>query len=131
MKYTGRPPKYETPEQMQEIIQEYFNECLEEEKYPTVSMMAFRLGMTRQDLLRYEDCLETGELKQLSEDVKRGFRDTIKRAKQYIEGGYEDKLVNGKTTPIGTIFVLKNNYNWVDKQEIEQTNKTITIDLEE
>ena len=27
MKYTGRPPKYDNPEDMQKIIVKYFNEC--------------------------------------------------------------------------------------------------------
>lgn len=131
-KYTGRPPKYETPEEMQKIIKEYFEECKSEGKYPTVSMMAFRLGMSRKALLEYETSVENDEhLKQLDKSVKVGFRNTIKAAKQYIEGCYEDKLINSPNSPIGTIFTLKNNYNWKDKQEIEQTNKTISIELED
>ena len=70
-------------------------------------------------------------LKQLDDSVKQGFRNTIKEAKQYIEGCYEDKLINSPNSPIGTIFTLKNNYNWKDKQEIEQTNKTISVELED
>lgn len=131
MKYIGRPRKYENPEQMEEIITEYFNECLEKGEYPTVSMMAFRLNMSRQDLLRYEGRVEGEQFKNCSDEMRDSFRDTIKRAKQYIEGCYETKLINGTTTPIGTIFTLKNNYNWVDKQEIEQTSKTIEITLED
>ena len=131
-KYTGRPPKYETPEEMQKIIKEYFEECKAEGKYPTVSMMAFRLGMSRKVLLEYETSVENDEhLKQLDKSVKAGFGNTIKAAKQYIEGCYEDKLINSPNSPIGTIFTLKNNYNWKDKQEIEQTNKTISIELED
>lgn len=131
MKYTGRPPKYTNPEDMQKIIVEYFEECKAEGKYPTVSMMAFRLGMSRQDLLNYENCFELDRLKQCDESVRQGFVDTIKAAKQYIEGCYEDKLINSPNSPIGTIFTLKNNYNWKDKQEIEQTNKTISVELED
>lgn len=130
-KYTGRPRKYETPEQMQEIINEYFNECLEEGKYPTVSMLAYRLDLTRQDLLRYEGEIEAERFKNCSDEMRESFRYTIKKAKQYIEGQYEDRLINDGRSPIGTIFTLKNNYNWVDKQEIEQTNKTIEVTLED
>lgn len=130
-KYTGKPRKYETPEEMEVIIKEYFEECLKEEKYPTVSMLAYHLNLTRQGLLNYENCLENGRLKNCSDEVKREFVDTVKRAKIYIEGCYETKLINGTTTPIGTIFTLKNNYGWVDKQEIEQTNKTIEVNVVE
>lgn len=130
-KYIGRPRKYETPEDMQKIIDEYFNECRENGKYPTVSMLAYRLNMGRQDLINYENCIDLDTLKNCSDEMRKRFMDTVKKAKQYIEGGYEDRLINDGRTPIGTIFTLKNNYNWVDKTEVEQTNKTIEISLED
>lgn len=130
MKYIGRPRKYETPEDMQIIIDEYFNDCIEEEEVPTVTGLGYYLGMSRQDILNYENCLENGRLKNCSEDAKRGFVDTIKDAKRRIEAGYEQTLFKqGKT--IGAIFTLKNNCGWVDKQEVEQTNKTIEVTLED
>lgn len=129
--WIGRPPKYTNPEEMQKIIMEYFEECKAEDKYPTVSMMAFRLGMSRQDLLNYENCYELDRLKQLDDTLRDAFVDTIKAAKQYIEGCYEDKLINSPNSPIGTIFTLKNNYKWVDKTEQVVENKTISIELED
>ena len=130
--WIGRPPKYTKPEEMQKIIMEYFEECKAEGKYPTVSMMAFRLGMSRKMLLEYEKSIEDDYyLKQLDDSVKQGFRNTIKAAKQYIEGCYEDKLINSPNSPIGTIFTLKNNYKWVDKTEQVVENKTISIELED
>lgn len=130
-KYIGTPRKYETPEQMQEIIDEYFKECAENGKYPTVSMLAYRLDMGRQSLLNYEKCIELDTLKNCDDEMRKRFMDTVKKAKAYIEGQYEDRLINDGRSPIGTIFTLKNNYNWVDKQEIEQTNKTIKVTLED
>lgn len=131
MKYRGRPAKYENPEDMQKIIIQYFNECYKENKRPTVSGLAYVLGMDRKTLLRYEDSLETGELKQYDESVRRAFSHTVKDAKRFIESQYEDGLINDGKTPIGLIFTLKNNYGWVDKQEIEQSNKTIVVDIDE
>ena len=129
MKYRGRPAKYENPEDMQKIIVKYFNECAAEDKKPTVTGLGYVLGMNRQDLINYERCFECDRLKQYPDSVRQGFVDTIKDAKRFIESCLEDKLVNGTTTPIGLIFALKNNYGWVDKQEIEQTNKTIDVTL--
>ncbi|CAI3207801.1 hypothetical protein CNEO2_2550001 [Clostridium neonatale] len=40
-------------------------------------------------------------------------------------------MVNGKTNVIASIFTLKNNYGWVDKQEVVNTNKDITVTLED
>ena len=131
MKYRGRPAKYETVEDMQKLIVEYFNECEAEGKKPTVTGMGYILGMDRKDLLNYERCFELDRLKQYPDSVRRGFVNTIKDAKRFIESCLEDKLINGNTTPIGLIFALKNNYGWVDKQEIEQTNKTIKVELED
>lgn len=130
-KYIGTPRKYETPEQMQEIIDEYFNECIKLNIYPTVSMLAYRLDLTRQGLINYENCLELDKLKNCSDEMRKRFVDTVKKAKAFIEGGYENRLINDGRTPIGTIFTLKNNYGWVDKTEVEQTNKTIEISLED
>lgn len=131
MKYRGRPAKYENPEDMQKIIVEYFNECEKEGKKPTVTGLGYVLDMNRTDLINYEKCFECDRLKQYPDTVRRGFVNTIKEAKRFIESCLEDKLVNGTTTPIGLIFALKNNYGWVDKQEVEQTTKTINVDLED
>ena len=132
MKYRGRPAKYENPEDMQKIIVEYFNECDKEGKKPTVSGLGYVLGMSRKQLLEYENCIDSENLfARFDDSVKLGFRNTIKDAKRFIESCLEDKLINGTTTPIGLIFALKNNYGWVDKQEVEQTTKTINVDLED
>ena len=116
---------------MQKLIVEYFNECDKESKKPTVTGLGYVLGLDRKTLLRYEDSIETGELKQYDESERREISNTIKDTKRFIESCLEDKLVNGTTTPIGLIFALKNNYGWVDKQEIQQTNKTIEVKLED
>ena len=131
MKYRGRPAKYETVEDMQKLIVEYFNECEAEGKKPTVTGMGYVLGMDRKDLLNYERCFELDRLKQYPDSVRRGFVNTIKDAKRFIESCLEDKLINGNTTPIGLIFALKNNYGWVDKQEIKQTTETINVTVDD
>ena len=132
MKYRGRPAKYENPEEMQKLIVEYFNECEKEGKKPTVSGLGYVLGMSRKQLLEYENCIDNENLfARFDDSVKLGFRNTIRSAKRFIESCLEDKLINGSTTPIGLIFALKNNYGWVDKQEVVQTNKEIKVELED
>ena len=132
MKYTGRPPKYDNPEDMQKIIVKYFNQCDKEGKKPTVSGLGYVLGLSRRQILEYENCIDSDDVfKRFDDDVKLGFRNSIKEAKRFIESCLEDKLINGSTTPIGLIFALKNNYGWVDKQEVVQTNKEIKVELED
>lgn len=130
MKWKTKPAKYSNASQMQKIIDKYFEECEENGEIPSVTGLGYTLDMSRQDLLNYENCLENGRLKSLDDSAKAEIVCTIKRAKKFIESNYEKALfTNGKT--IGAIFTLKNNYNWKDKQEIEQTNRTISIDVEE
>lgn len=130
MKWRTRPGKYSNAQEMQKIIDEYFEECEETGEVPTVTGLAYVLDLDRQGVLDYQNAIDTGKLKSLDDDVKREISDTIKRAKKYIESNYEQRLFeNGKT--IGAIFTLKNNYSWVDKKEVEQTNRTIEVDIED
>lgn len=130
MKWKTNHGKYENAKQMQKIIEKYFKECEETGEYPKVTGLAYALGLSRQGLQNYENCEFNGKLVSLDDTVKAEMVDSIKRAKSYIEMCYEDRLFqNGN--PAGAIFTLKNNYNWVDKQEIQQTNKTITVELED
>ena len=126
-----KPTKFQDAKKLQKIIDEWFKECEEKNIIPTVTGLAVALDSNRQTIIDYQNyCDSKNELKSLDESVKRQISDTIKRAKMKIEAGYEQQLLNAKN-PAGAIFTLKNNYHWKDKQEIEQTNKTITVDIDE
>ncbi|WP_459481449.1 terminase small subunit [Clostridium saccharoperbutylacetonicum] len=116
-KWITKPAKYNNAEDMGKIISEYFEECEANKEIPSVTGLAYALNMSRQGLMNYENCLSGGNLKELNNDTKAEIVNIIKRAKHFIEYCYEQSLFNqGKTT--GAIFTLKNNYGWVDKQEI-------------
>lgn len=121
----GRPVKYKTPEEMQIIIDDYFDRCIAQVfdknlnktvevivEPPTVSGLAYELNMTREGLVYYE--------------AKDEFTDTIKRAKQRIQKYVERSLFTAKN-PAGSIFNLKNNYGWVDKQDINVDVKHVSF----
>jgi hypothetical protein len=117
----GRPLKYETPDDLDKDIQDYF----ETDAYidvgdarmfaPTVEGLAYHLGMTRQTLLNYEE--------------KEQFFDTIKRAKQRIGIALEQRLYGNNVT--GIIFNLKNNFGWKDKTETEHSGTVGLSDMTE
>lgn len=131
----GRPPKYNTPEEMQRIIDLYFLACkahqaesaemLEklsdedlliingiDDVFPSISGLAYTLDMSTEALRNYED--------------KGEFLATVKRAKQRVEMSLEQRLAGTAVT--GSIFSLKNNFKWKDKTEVENTgNFTVTI----
>ena len=125
----GRPLKFKTPEELEKRIEEYFKYAKDNMEVPTVSGLAWFLGTNRQCLLRYQE-EDDDLLRSVPDDVKCMFRDTVKQAKARIEAGYEQALFS-KNSAVGAIFTLKNNYGWVDKQEVEQTNKTIEVTLED
>ena len=95
----GRPLKFQSVEEMQEKIDEYFKNTPDEEL--TVTGLALALDTDRHTLINYEN--------------KDEFFHTIKKAKTIVENSYERALrKNGRT---GDIFALK-NFGWQDKQEI-------------
>lgn len=102
MAQVGRPPKYETPEQMQEVVDRYFDGL---DAPPTITGLAFALGFdSRSSFLYYQE-------------EKPEFLNTIKRAKMRVEVALESELVTRPSSVTGLIFNLKNNFGWKDAQE--------------
>lgn len=99
----GRPLKFQSVEELQKKIDEYFGTTSEERQ--TITGLALYLDTSRETLMNYEE--------------KDGYFDTIKRAKDRIQETYEHSLK--KRGNAGDIFALK-NFGWTDKQEIVQTN---------
>jgi hypothetical protein len=110
----GRPPKWNTPEELQADIDRYFAECERTQEPLTITGLALALDTYRETLMDYQN--------------KDEFSYTIKRAKQKIENAYEKRLIqNGRA---GDIFALK-NFGWKDKQEIEaDVNSSVNISIE-
>ena len=104
LRRVGRPPKYDTPEQMIAIAEKYFEECKEEREPLTVTGLAISLGMTRKMLINYE--------------IKPEFRNAIKQLKSLVENSIEHKLLTDSSVA-GKIFNLKNNFDWKDTQVVE------------
>lgn len=135
----GRPPFYNTAEEMQKVIDEYFESCKGEMRYddnglvyrdkyglpiffdvkpPTITGLALALGFTsRQALLNYQ--------------AKDEFVDTIMRAKAKVEQYAEERLFD-KDGANGAKFSLANNFDgWKEKKEIEaDVNNKVIINVE-
>ena len=102
-KRVGRPLKFKTVKELQGKTDKYFEGCKKEKRPLTITGLALALATNRQTLLNYEERDE--------------FFDTIKKAKLMCENFAEEFLFTGKQVA-GTIFNLKNNYGWKDKQDI-------------
>lgn len=100
----GRPLKFQSVEELDSKINEYFDNTPKDEW--TWTGLALYLDTCRQTLLNYEERPE--------------FVDSIKKGLARVENGYEiDLKKHGRS---GTIFALK-NFDWKDKQETDITTK--------
>jgi hypothetical protein len=112
----GRPRIFDSPEELQEKVDAYFNGGYNtrlvvtisgsvEVPILTMSGLAYFIGFSsRSSLYEYEDVKE--------------FSDIIKRARLRIERMYEENLQLNQ--PTGSIFALK-NMGWKDQQNIDHT----------
>lgn len=106
MSKNGRPKKYTQVDAMQQKINEYFDECDKKKEPYTITGLALALDLDRKSINNY------------AKDSK--FFPTIKKAKLKVENYLEKYLITGGNST-GTIFNLKNNFNWSDKQQIEHS----------
>lgn len=133
-KEVGRKPMYKTPEEMQAVIDAYFEECegrmiIDEDgkpmcdKYgkpiiadarpPTITGLALALGFTsRQALLNYQ--------------AKKAFVDTVTRAKSRIEAYTEARLFDRDGVQ-GAKFSLANNFKGWGNDDKSGGNVVINI----
>ena len=111
-----------TPDDIETKIDDYFNYCNTNNKPFTMGGLALFLDCSRTTLYQYEN--ELIKFRNVSEDDKLRIMNAVKRAKRMVEAYQEEQLFIGKS-PVGTIFSLKNNFNWKDTQEINN-NTNIT-----
>lgn len=99
----GRPPHYETPEDVIAVCDEYFEYIKESNEPATVTGLALYLGFSsKSSLFDYEK--------------KEEFSSIIKKARTRVEHEYEKRLHGDKNA--GAIFALK-NMDWDDKVKQE------------
>jgi hypothetical protein len=109
----GNRRKYKTVEEMDKVIENYFKECDDNDEPYTITGLAIRLGFYgRQELLNYLDYVDENE---------KTYSDSIKRAKARCEEKLIKNMLTNKYNPTAGIFVLKNNYGYKDKQEVENS----------
>lgn len=137
-------PKYKNPEEMQRVIDDYFDSCAGrlatdedgqpilnkfgepvylDQHPPTVTGLALALGFSsRQTLLNYQ--------------ARPAFMDTITRAKSRCEAYAEERLYD-RDGARGAQFSLEHNFNWgaagssADSPALQREDDPITKSLKE
>ena len=107
-KKIGRPRLWNTPEELQGLMDTYVDDCESRRKPITLSGLAFAIGVDRGTLLSYSH--------------KDEFSRTIQNFKRRVEASLAEGLLTSPRT-IGHIFALKNNHGWKDKVEVEHSQR--------
>jgi hypothetical protein len=103
----ARPRIYQSVEEMDQAIESYKEQCVEDKVRPTVTGATMHLGFCdKTTLYDYRDRDE--------------FSHSIKSLLLFVENGYELALHGNSVT--GSIFALK-NMGWKDKSETEHSGK--------
>lgn len=111
-------------EQVRERIDTYFAIYAETDLKPTVSGMGLALnGISRQTLWAIANDHPTGSTGYKSA-LPSEVTDLIKKAYKNMEFLWENNFQSGKLNPVTGIFLGKNNFNYVDKQEHVLTPNT-------
>lgn len=114
----GKEKNFNTIEELQELIDSYFQYCKESEIPPTITGLALSLGITRENLISYKN--------------KDEFAPLIQKAKLEIEHLYELRLIKrGNSADIFALRVLGwNDKSAADNGEIAEIHEMPTIVLD-
>ena len=105
----ARPLKFKTVAKLNRIAERYFQECDQNNRPYTMSGLAAALDISRQNLSNYAR--------------KEKFSEAISVLKQRIEAQMEERMLTGQNASTPSIFSLKNNFKWHDKQEVEHSGQ--------
>jgi hypothetical protein len=106
MAFVGRPPIYNSVEEIMPLLEAWAERIKSKEEVPTVTGLTLALGFADKSTL-YDYA------------KKEEFSHPIKRALTIVELGYETALKDSNAA--GSIFALK-NMGWKDKSDLNHTN---------
>lgn len=130
----GRSLIFTNPEDLQHAVNKYFEDCdnhvievmnkagelvrvVEPDPY-TMSGLANALKMNRNTLIEYGK----GNYKSVDDETNQAFIEIIRDARARVEE-YAERSLYILRNPAGAIFNLKNNFGWVDRQEISSSGQ--------
>ena len=109
-----RLPKIDVydPVQLGSRVTEYFQLCADHDMKPGVAALALAVGLDRRRLWEINNDIRTSNVNMPEEA-----RQIIKMAYNSLEALWESWTTGGKINPVSAIFLGKNNFHYVDKQE--------------
>lgn len=104
----GRPRAFNSVEELESKINDYFEYCNKENKPYTMSGLAYYLDVDRKTIVNYTK----------DED----YFPTIKKARDRVQMQLEENALMNISNSTFTIFNLKNNFDWKDRIETNTEN---------
>ena len=111
----GRPRLFNTVEELEQKIEEFYDYCELKEVPLTFERLATFIGVDRKTIYNYSQ--------------KDEFFPSIKRVRDKIQADIMERGMSGAINPTFGIFCLK-NYGYTDKQEIESTNTNVNKNID-
>ncbi len=96
--------------QVEDRINLYFTQCIEDDIKPSVTGLANSIGVDRRTLWQWK-----AGVKRAGDPAR---KEIVLRAYSILEELWEDYMLNGKVNPVSGIFLGKNLFGYTDKQEI-------------
>ena len=129
IKLRGRPAHYNSPEELQKAVEEYFNNCPDTRM---VKHTEFVEGRREERMIEVPHYTKSGlslalgffdRASMYDYEKRPEYSHIIKEATKVVENGYEKLTAeDGKAT--GAIFVLK-NMGWKDRTDITSDDKQL------
>lgn len=104
----GRPRAFNSVEELESKINDYFEYCNKENKPYTMSGLAYYLDVDRKTIVNYTKEEE--------------YFPTIKKARDRVQMQLEENALMNISNSTFTIFNLKNNFDWKDRIETNTEN---------
>jgi len=102
------------PEQVEARVLQYFQMCIDDDTKPSVAGLAYAFGVDRKTLWAWVNGIDSAYIPAES-------RNLIKKAYSTLTVQMENYMQNGKINPVAGIFLMKNNMDYKDKQEVVLT----------
>ncbi len=132
-KVGNRGKRFQSPQVLQKWIDKYYKECdnrviqVYDKTTQTIKRVSKPVPYTIEGLCDILDCDRHTLLNYSKREGYEDYFTTIKKAKLKVQRNKVERALNNESNPAVSIFDLKNNHNYKDKQEVEQTN--LDIDL--
>lgn len=97
-------------------INQYHQFCIDNDIKPDLSGLALAIGVTRKTLWCWENGVDSNK--------PQSVRNAIKRGRAINENILVTMMQNGRINPIPALFLLKNNFDYRDVQDVVITPNT-------